>query len=302
MRTALNAKLQAAHRHAEPASPATPIAGVQLGDAQPRKAAPSQKSVVSQAARATWPSFLALGIYFALRMQTDALTPSTAPDFYRLTIAPGLLTANALSYLDRSLTLTVGILLIGWLALSRQALQLNALERGVIVKGLVWLILGFAVTVMVPVRSSLYVCFPAIGASLIGVGIGSAIWRSMPSPRRAIAAIALLVLPLAFLPVYRSRNVRTKEEAVLSTRVTSRIRSEISRQPDIQRIVIYDDPNIHPSVASAFNWALPEAVELTAGRPIPVTLVPQAGVTLPAADRGTLQLVLRDGDVVRLGR
>lgn len=251
-------------------------------------------------ARTAGPAFVALAIYAALRVQTTALTQATAPAYYKLTSDPRIVLSNALSYLDRSLTLTVAILLIGWLMCSRRSTRLEPLERRTVAKGAIWLTLGFAVTVLVPVRSSLYVCFPAIGASLIGVGVGSAIWRTLSVGARRGAAIALMLLPLALLPVYRARNVRTKAEAQLSTRVTSRIRAEIARDPGIQRIVIYDDAHARPTVASAFNWALPEAVEFAAGHPTAVELrtdMPPAGDLEPA----TLSLVLRNGDIVRLG-
>ena len=69
--------------------------------------------------RSTWPSFVALGAYLALRARTDAFTPATAPSFYRLSASPDVLLPNALSYLDRSMTFTAAVLLLGLIAFGR---------------------------------------------------------------------------------------------------------------------------------------------------------------------------------------
>jgi hypothetical protein len=228
------------------------------------------------------PCFIALGIYAALRVQTTALTPMSAPPYYRLTLPPGVLLANALSYADRSLTLAVAVPAIGWLLFSRARVSLTARERGVAVMGMVWLALGFGVTVMVPVRSSLYVCFPAIGASMIAAVLGGAVWRALPVPRRQVTIVALLLLPRALVPVYRVRNARTRAEAELASRITAAIRAAVARQPAADRIVIVDQPHAQPPVSAAFNWALPEAVEVTIGRPMPVEIVERGSdVSLP---------------------
>jgi hypothetical protein len=149
------------------------------------------------------------------------------------------------------------------------------------------------------VRSSLYVCFPAVGASLIGVALGAAMWRTMSRGNRRAAATALAVLPLALLPVYHSRNARMKAEAELSAHVTSAVRDAVSQQPGISRIVIYDDPGAEPAVASSFNWALPEAMEVAVGRPTAVELRSGPPPAAVGDDPTTLVLVRKNALVVR---
>ena len=113
--------------------------------------------------QSTWPSFVALGAYLALRARTDAFTPATAPSFYRLSASPDVILPNALSYLDRSMTFTAAVLLLGLIAFGRLRATPLETEWRTAAKGAVWLVLGFAVTILIPVRSSLYVVFPTVG-------------------------------------------------------------------------------------------------------------------------------------------
>lgn len=201
------------------------------------------------------PPFVAVAVYLALRAQTAALTPANAPSFYRLSI--DAIGGNAVQYLDRSLTFPVALLLIGLLGASRQALTFSSAERTIVLKGAVWLVLGFGLTIMVPVRSSLYVCLPTVGSALAAAACGNALWRAARRP--ALTLGALLFLPLALVPVYWSRNVRTKNEAVLATRTLDAIR-RIATTADPDRIVIVSSPADRPSIADAFADALPLAL------------------------------------------
>ncbi len=143
---------------------------------------------LAAAARATWPSWLAVAVYFALRARTPAFTPATAPDVYQLHAAA--IAANVLQYLDRSLTFTAAVLAIAWLVFSRRRLALDDLERRTAIKGAAWLVLGFALTILIASRSSLYAVFPSIGSAIIGVALGRALWRTMPERRRDAAFAA----------------------------------------------------------------------------------------------------------------
>jgi hypothetical protein len=223
--------------------------------------------------RLTWPSFAALGIYLALRARTEAFTPATAPSFYRLSASPDVLLPNALAYLDRSMTFTAAVLLFGLIAFARVKTSALESERRAAAKGAVWLVLGFAVTIMVPVRSSLYVVFPTIGSALIGMAAGNWLWRSIPEPRRVPALAAVLVLPLLLLPIHWLRQQTTKRQAMLSTRVLTAIQSAFHNSPATTRIVVLDDKPGKVTAASAFGAELPRAVELVAGKPLQVEIV-----------------------------
>jgi hypothetical protein len=253
--------------------------------------------------RLTWPSFGALAIYLALRARTDAFTPATAPSFYRLSMSPDVLLPNAVAYLDRSMTFTAAVLLLGVITFVRTRTQLFEAERRATAKGAVWLVLGFAVTIMVPVRSSLYVVFPTIGSALIGMAGGSWLWRSIPEPRRRTAMVATLVLPMLLLPLHWLRHQTTKRQAILSTQVLENVRLAIRDSPGAVRIVVLDDQPGKVTAASAFGSELPRAVHLVAGRPLQVELVApnqleSAEHRLLASD--TIVLRIDDGSAILL--
>ena len=253
--------------------------------------------------RATWPSFAALVVYLALRARTDAFTPATAPSFYRLSASPDVLLPNALSYLDRSLTFTAAVLVLGLLAFARVRSSLVESERQAALKGAVWLVLGFAVTIMIPVRSSLYVVFPTVGSALIGMAAGSWLWRAIPQPRRRVAAVAVFALPILVLPIHWLRHQTTRQQGMLSSRVLEQVRSSSRDPAGLARVVVLDDTAARLNAASAFGAELPRAVELVVGKPVATELI--AAQDQPAAGhepsgRDTLVLRIQDGTVTRV--
>jgi hypothetical protein len=248
------------------------------------------------AVRQTWPSVLALMVYLTLRVQTAAFTPGTAPAVYQL--HPSAMLDNVLPYLDRSLTFTGGVLLFGWIVFSRRELTIDGEERRTLAKGLAWLVLGFALTIMVVSRSSLYVVLPSVGSALMGLAVGRAIWRSIPARRATRATGAALIVPLALWPVYHARNARLKNEAILSSAVLATIRAAVNERPDIVRIVVRDDPAARPSATSALGEQLGDAVRLVTARPIACTIVPAgSSEDKSAADPTTLALSVSDGAI-----
>ena len=66
--------------------------------------------------------------------------------------------------------------------------------------GAVWALAGFAVTMFLPVRSSLYACFPSVGVALAGAAIASALWRAGSAEQRRVAAAVALILPVLLIP------------------------------------------------------------------------------------------------------
>lgn len=249
---------------------------------------------VSQAGdrRAGWSvaaSAIAVGLYLLIRAGSHALTPWSAPDFYRYRLS--VIPLNALHYADRSLTLTVSLILLGACFVDRRALTLTPLERSTIFRGVAWLGCGFALTIMIPVRSSLYVCLPAVGSSLILAGAASAEWRAIHRRRPAVV-VGLLLLPLAFLPVYRARNRELTLEQRLSTNAWRVITSHLAGRP-VRRLIVYDGPVHHPSMRDAFGDTLPIALQLSDPTDTPTDVVISLDA-VPSADAGpdTLELVL----------
>jgi hypothetical protein len=251
--------------------------------------------------RATWPSFAALAVYLALRARTDAFTPATAPSFYRLSASPEVLLPNALSYLDRSLTFTAAVLVLGLLAFGRVRSRLLESERQAALKGAVWLVLGFGVTIMIPVRSSLYVVLPTVGAALIGMAAGSWLWRAIPASRHRPAAAAVMVLPILVLPIHWLRHQTTKQHGMLSSRVLEQVRAGARDHAGIARVVVLDDAHARVNAASAFGAELPRAVELIVGKRLLTELVAseeqRGSAGHPASGRDTLVLRVQDGTV-----
>jgi len=251
------------------------VAGQQLNE---------RRALLSVAASA-----VGAAVYLLIRTGSGALTPASAPDFYRFRLSA--VPMNALQYADRSLTLTVSLLILGALFVQRKALALTPHERSIILKGVAWLVSGFALTIMIPVRSSLYVCLPAVGSSLILAGAASAEWRAIERRRPAIVA-GLLILPLALLPVYWTRNLRLRNEQLLSTNARRVIAAHLAAR-SVRRLIVYDDPVHHPSMRDAFGDTLPIALQLFVPHDVPADVVLSLE-PVPATPAGpdTLELVL----------
>lgn len=252
-----------------------------------------------RAARETWPSFVALGIYLGLRAQSTAMTPASAPSYYALSAAPRVLLPNALSYADRAATFAAAVLLLGVLVFTRRLPAWTPQERRLAMKGLTWLVLGFALTVMVPARSDLYACLPSVGVSLIAAALGQAVWRQVPAARRVPALIAAALLPLALLPVYRARNAPNRDNARFAEQIVAHVGRALAARDDLSRVELFQSAGERPSLNAAIGGALPVAIHWRTGRHITsanheVTRETQA----PAPPAGTLHVRIDRGTIV----
>lgn len=206
----------------------------------------------------------AAAAYLALRWQSHALTATTAPAFYQLTSAPALIAGNALGYLDRSATIFAIAALLAFLA-QRQRPTLTPLGRRQLALALVWFLAGIAITVRVPVRSSLYAVFPSIGAALAfaawldALGAQSNAWRS----RQAV--VVLLGLAVLATPIYRSRNQRWVLSADVSQRTATALAASRAGLPSNGRLVFEDDDVRFASFEDALGVAATDAVHLFTG-------------------------------------
>jgi hypothetical protein len=238
-------------------------------------------------------SVLAVGIYLALRYNTDAITPSTSPSYYQF--APKAAMANVVQYADRSLTFATVVLLMGAALVSWPAFRISGPEKSIIQKGAVWLVFGFALTIMLPIRSSLYVCYPSVGTALIAAAIGSAQWRAIS--RRRLAVTALLLLPVMLLPIYRLRNARLANEAELASNVV-RILQRLTTDSQVHTIILRDDLQHRPTLADAFGDTLPTMVQLYfPNRQLSISTSTES-VADPDDDEGTLTLFVRGKTLV----
>ena len=239
--------------------------------------------------------------YLFLRRHSNAMTPGTAPDFYQFVFAPAAVFQNVLQYADRAATLTA-LLLILLLAITRKRPALDRAERSAVTIGAAWVLAGFAVTVFLPVRSSLYACFPSVGVALAGAAVASALWRAGPPERRRLAAVVALILPFLLIPIYRQRNGRWVELAVLSSNVTPALQEAARIAGPDGNILIVDDRSTRVSMLNTFGFLLADAVELTSAQRPTVWLVPpQPGTaTLDVPRRFESAWALRDGRLERV--
>jgi hypothetical protein len=142
--------------------------------------------------------------------------------------------------------------------------------------------------VWLPVRSSLYAVTPAVAPALAAALVVSRIWdgSGTGTPVRPRWAIVLaLVLPIALWPIYHLRNQRLANEARLSHATLRTIAPLRDASPPIAGLVFVDDQRVRPSLYQAFGPHLPDAVALTLGRSIPVSLdnTPDAALARPIA-------------------
>jgi hypothetical protein len=259
------------------------------------------------AVMATWPVFargggvavpawIALAIYFVLRTQTMAMTPMTAPDAYRFVLAPGALVGNALEYLDRACTFSAVVVIVAHLMAWRRPVMTPAIRR-VLPLAAIWFAGTFALTILVPNRSSLYALLPSVAPALVaGFLLQSLSDATAPMVRRRMA-VAAVVLPLLLLPVYWSRNQRWVEIAELSSETFAAIQTVVGERPETDRLVFHDDPGTRRSFANTYDQLLPEAVRLASGRDIRVEYA-QTGGTLSGLGPGAAtRIVLENGRI-----
>jgi hypothetical protein len=256
-----------------------------------------------------WPDLAGLSIativYLLLRGESGAFTLSTAPVFYELSFSVKRLIVNGVQYLDRSMTFTLVVLLLFALLARPGRLKSSSDGWRVVAFGLVWWLGGFALTVFLPIRSSLYACFPSIGVALAGATIVASAWpevvRRRPERLRTIV-VAGLLLPFLMWPVYHSRNLGSVREAELSARTLAELQRQASIRGGGTVVLLRDDRSRRPSLDNAFGTTIQQAADLLVEPPIRVWIDPPpvdaglAGLVQP--ERVDVVLDLRDGVLV----
>jgi hypothetical protein len=195
--------------------------------------------------------FAPLAAYFALRNSTSALTFANAPAFYQPTTDVQVLAGNVLEYVDRGGTIFLAIAAAARLVYGGAGVP--ATSRRQLVAGLAWFAGGYAITVWLPVRSSLYAVFPSVGSALLCAAVVDAMRVPDGARGRADARLgAVLASCLLLVPVYSHRNARWVEPARLSARVVQ----ELTEQPPAAQtpgIVVFED---EPEPYATFDHAL----------------------------------------------
>jgi hypothetical protein len=267
-------------------------AWVFAGERSQLPATPKRAGAARDVIRLTGPAWLALVIYLAMRAQTAAMTPMTAPDAYRFVLSPGALAGNALEYLDRACTFSLMVLVVAHVVAWQRPVMTDPLRR-MLILGAIWFAGTFALTVFVPNRSSLYALLPSAAPALV---IGFALQQLWDATTPAIhrrLVVAAVALPVLLLPVYWSRNVRWIEIAELSSETFAAVQRVVREHPEVDRLVFRDDRSTRRSFADAYDQLLPNAVRLAAGREI------RTDIVAPGEDHAQgVVIALRDRKVV----
>jgi hypothetical protein len=246
-----------------------------------------------------------LAIYMALRIKAGAMTPATAPYYYQFNFAPSAVARNIAQYADRACSFSALTVLVAWFTL-RPERATDHLRPGIIALGVAWVVAGYAITVFLPVRSSLYACFPSIGAVLIAAECCRAFWVGAPATRRRRGLAAMVVIPIACAPIYASRNHRWTDLALFSTRILHDFQRLSGEVPDVTHIDFQDDRSQRVNLQSAFGTLIGNGLELQTGRPYHIRVSPPIGdgffaeFDSPCSSCRKLTLVVRDGMLFKL--
>jgi hypothetical protein len=151
----------------------------------------------------------------------------------------------------------------------------------------------YALTVFLPIRSSLYALVPSAGCALVAGACASRALRADPV-RFARAAAVLLAVAAALVPVYWDRNERWVAPADLSRHVMESIQATTSSFPAGGRVVLVDQREAGVGLDEAFSQLFPDALALYAGDAW-IGQVVQPGTALPVDEQTTIAYELRDG-------
>jgi len=216
----------------------------------------------------TW---IALAVYFTLRNSSGAVGISNAPPYYQFTFDPVRVATNIFEYADRSMTLAILVLIASAIAFGGIP-KLDRDDRRRVLLGAVWLALGFAVTIWLPIRSSLYAVFPSVGVALATGAILTAAARQASTQRVWRLANAALILPFLLLPVYWQRNVRWTELRELSNDTIRKIQADALAPHTL--VVLEDDLSTRANFRHVFGALLPEASALIFGNELSLWIEP----------------------------
>ena len=257
------------------------------------------------ALRLSWPVFVVLAIYLVARTAAGGMTPMSAPVSYQFGLDPASLGRNVLEYLDRAATLPAAAVLVMSLV-ARSVPRPTSQQKRWVIQGTVWMVGGYGLTVLLPVRSSLYAVGPSAGAALAGAALFAAVWEgTTPRARSRIVAVGALVAVLS-VPIHWSRNDKWVKWAELSTHVLDEVASVAAFLPPGGVVQIDDDRGVRTNLDSSFGTLIETAVRVRTGLELDVWIQPPpvawqlAGLVPPDAGDVAVRFVLQDGALVRV--
>jgi hypothetical protein len=242
-------------------------------------------------ARAIAALFIPLAAYLIVRARSAAFGPLSAPSFYQFTVAPGIVVRNAFEYVDRAATASLAVVAVAAIVL-RVRPSVDRVRGPLLLACGCWFAGGYALTLFLPVRSSLYAVFPSAGAAMACAAlVESMSARSMAAGRHrswTLLAVTLASATLALVPVYSARNDRWVEPARLSQRTLQMLVPRLRTMSTEGAIVLADEPAVEPTFTQAFGVFARDALRLETGRPFDAWIDPPppdwqlAGIQPPA--------------------
>jgi hypothetical protein len=263
-----------------------------------------QESRAIRIVRQTWLLWLVTAASLAARAWSGAFTPASAPPSYHYHFDLATLGGNAARYADRSVTMTVLTLLVFWLAAGCPRVPLGGDSSGLKRKGTLWLLLAFAPTILLPVRSSLYAVFPSVGAVLVAGDLVERIAaRASPDQVKRSVAVLLLLL-VALVPVYHLRNRRYVREAEWSPSIIGELLKIAASSSQGGLVVIRDVRDVPPTAEQALGSLASEAALFMTNGKIRVWIDPPpaelAGMTAPDVTSAIAVMVVEHGQAERV--
>jgi hypothetical protein len=162
----------------------------------------------------------------------------------------------------------------------------------------VWFVAGLAITIRIPVRSSLYAVFPSIGPALACAAVvGTLRSRAQQPAGDRVVAVALSTI-LLLIPIYRARNARYVEPAMVSAQAMQRLVDDVATLPDQGVVVFEDSPRRFSNFRDVFGTLGTEAIHLYTNRPLEALVQPPGAAVAVANEAARYRL--EDGQVRRV--
>jgi len=248
-------------------------------------------------------SCVAGAVYYVARLHSGALSASSAPAFYRLDFSIARLLSNGPQYLDRSLTFAASVLLLFYIVYRPSVGDIVRRHRRLLWFAVVWWVFGFAITMFIPVRSSLYACAPSIGVSIAAAAMLHDAWSRLRPLQQARAIQAGLAIPFLLWPVYHFRNKDLVDATDVSARTITALRRVAHDHGANAIVVLKDDRSHRASIDTALGTGLQEATDLLVTPPLKVWMDPppadaELGGITAAPAHADVTLRLTGGEVV----
>ena len=223
-------------------------------------------------------------LYLVVRSTTGAMTPFSAPTYYQFTFSPATVGRNVLEYADRTLTVTVVVALVMLAVLRSGWGWFDYKTKRILLACGVWIAGTYAITIFLPVRSSLYVCLPSVASAVALAAVGERAWSNATAARRVHALYAALILQLAMYPLHVARSERYTGNAVFSTNILEQLADLTASLPEGSAVVLHDDRSQRVNLESAFGNLIDEAYLFHTGRRVDFWIEP-AVTYAPLTDR-----------------